>query len=345
MSRVFNRYGFGATNFIFGASALLLLLLIMPHAHAADINVPAGGNLQQAIDNAQPGDTINLAAGATFVGTVVLRQKVGDAWITIQSSALAQLPGAGVRVTPSHAAMMPKIVSGGLNAPALRTESGAHHYRLIGIEIRTTDELAYVDDLVLLGNNTEQTTLESVPHHLVMDRCLITAYPNQRLKRGIALNSAHTDIINCHIAGFKVVGQDAQAIGGVNGPGPFDIINNYLEGAGENLIFGGDDPQIPGLVPSDIVIKRNHFFKPLSWRASDPSYAGIHWTVKNLLELKNARRVQIEGNVLENSWIESQGGTAILFHPWNQSAVHRGAKSAMSSFDTTSFVTPEMELA
>lgn len=37
MSRVLNRYGFGRTNFIFGASALLLLLIIMPHVRAADM--------------------------------------------------------------------------------------------------------------------------------------------------------------------------------------------------------------------------------------------------------------------------------------------------------------------
>lgn len=42
------------------------------------------------------------------------------------------------------------------------------------------------------------------------------------------------------------------------------------------------------------------------------------WQVKNLLELKNARRVQIVGNVLERNWAQAQSGVAILFTPRNQ---------------------------
>ena len=111
---------------------------------------------------------------------------------------------------------------------------------------------------------------------------------------------------------------DAQAHRGLERPGPFKIVNNYLEGAGENVMFGGADPTIPDLVPSDIEIRRNHFFKPLVLGAGDPSYAGTHWAVKNLLELKNAQRVLIDGNVFENNWADAQNGFAILFTVRNQ---------------------------
>src|SRR5678816_3181005 len=83
-----------------------------------------------------------------------------------------------------------------------------------------------------------------------------------------------------------------------NGPGPYHIINNYIEAAAENIMFGGADAKIPNLVPSDIEIRRNHVFKPLSWKVGDPSYLGRHWAIKNLLELKNARRVTIDGNTV-----------------------------------------------
>ena len=76
--------------------------------------------------------------------------------------------------------------------------------------------------------------------------------------------------------------QDTQAIGGWNGPGPFLIENNYIEAAGENIMFGGNDPNIPNLVPSNITIRRNLISKPLAWMTQA-------WTVKNLIELKNAR--------------------------------------------------------
>ena len=114
------------------------------------------------------------------------------------------------------------------------------------------------------------------------------------------------------------MGHDSQAILGFNGPGPFKIVNNYLEGAGENIMFGGGDPSIPGLVPSDIEIRGNHLFKPLRWRPEAArSTSGIHWTVKNLLELKNAQRVLIEGNVLENVWAGEQNGSSVVLTPRN----------------------------
>jgi hypothetical protein len=78
-------------------------------------------------------------------------------------------------------------------------------------------------------------------------------------------------------------------------------------------MFGGADPAIQDLVPSDITIRGNHFSKPLAWRESGP-----RWTVKNLFELKNARRVLIEGNIFEFNWHAAQTGYAILFTPMNQ---------------------------
>jgi hypothetical protein len=137
-------------------------------------------------------------------------------------------------------------------------------------------------------------------------------------RRGLALNTGEAAVIDSYLADFKEVGADSQAIAVWNGTGPFKIENNYLEGAGENLLFGGVDPSILNLVPSDIEIRGNHVAKPRSWKVGDPSYAGTHWSVKNLLELKNARRVLIEGNLFENNWLDGQVGFAILFTVRNQ---------------------------
>ncbi|MBA3440718.1 MAG: hypothetical protein H0T92_12695, partial [Pyrinomonadaceae bacterium] len=181
-------------------------------AQAATLTVPVDGNLQAALEAAQPGDTIVLEAGATFVGPITLPAKTGDAFITIESSRLAELPGDGQRVAPEHAALMPKIVSPGGNQAALRTAAYAHHYRLRGIELMPKDATVYVRELVQLGSgDVDQNTLARVPHHLVLDRCYIHAWPEQELIRGVALNSAHTEIIGCYIADFKSKGFDSQA--------------------------------------------------------------------------------------------------------------------------------------
>jgi hypothetical protein len=306
------------TSLLNAGSAINNAVISQP-ANPTTIHVAAGGDFQAALNVAQPGDTIELAAGATFTGPFTLPSKPGtgtDAdWITIRTDAPdSSLPPAGQRITPAYSSVLPKVVSPGFAEPALRTAPSAHHYRFIGVEFRPVDSAASLFDLILLGDNgPNQDAPEEVPHHIIIDRCYIYAFPTQGLKRGIQLNSAYTDIVNSYIAGFKVVGQEAQAIAGFNGPGPFKIINNYLEAAGENVIFGGAPPSLPNLVPSDIEIKRNYFFKPPSWHEGDPSYAGQHWTVKNILELKNAQRVVIEGNVFENCWVDGQAGYAILF--------------------------------
>lgn len=173
----------------------------------------------------------------------------------------------------------------------------------------------------MLGDGSgAQSSASQIPHDLAVDRVYRHGDAAKGQKRGIALNSASTTITNSYIADIKAVGQDSQAIGGWNGSAPFTITNNYLEGAGENLMFGGGDPSVPGLVPSDITIADNHFAKQPSWRMEN-------WVVKNLIELKNARRVQIVRNTFEYSWQGGQSGYAVVFTVRNQDATARGAPS------------------
>ena len=282
-------------------------------------SVPAGGDLQGALNAAQPGDVLILQSGATYTGNFTLPAKSGTGWIHIQGTALSSLPAPGVRVGPTQANLMPKIVSPNTMA-ALTTAAGAHHYRFVGIEITTTwaSTSATNFGLVALEAPGGNTTLAQVPTDLVFDRCYIHGTPTGNVRRGVLMNSARTAVVDSHLSDLHEVGADSQAIGGWNGPGPFKIVNNYLAGAGENIMFGGADPRINNLVPSDIEIRKNHIAKPLTWRAGHPSYAGIPWSVKNLFELKNAQRVLIDGNLLENNWADAQNGYGILFTVRNQ---------------------------
>jgi len=77
--------------------------------------------------------------------------------------------------------------------------------------------------------------------------------------------------------------------------------------------------------PSDIEITQNHMFKPLTWMAGQPGYVGGKngnpFLVKNLLELKNAQRVLVDGNIMEYSWGGfSQVGFGVLLTPKNQAS-------------------------
>ncbi|MGH9939253.1 MAG: hypothetical protein ACREAM_23670, partial [Blastocatellia bacterium] len=241
------------------------------------IAVDAGGDFQSALNRAKPGDIITLQAGATFTGNFTLPKKPGgganNQWIVIRSSAAGdKLPSPGTRVTPAHSSAMPKIISPNAE-PAIRAASGAHHYRFVGLEIGVKSGVKIIYNIVDFG--AEQTSLSQVPHNLIIDRCYIHGNPSDNARRGVALNSASTAVIDSHISDCHEVGADSQAICGWNGPGPFKIVNNYLEGAGENVMFGGADPSIQNLIPSDIEFKRNHLAKPLKWKVGHPSYAGI----------------------------------------------------------------------
>jgi hypothetical protein len=283
------------------------------------IVVAAGGNLQAALDSSEPGDVITLQAGAVFTGPFSLPIKKGSGWITVRTSAPdSSLPPAGVRMTPAFSSLLPKIVTPN-SGPALKTTAGAHHFRFIGLELTLAPGVMSAYSLIDLGNGgSSQTSLSQVPHDLIFDRVYAHGHAAAHLRRAFTLNSASTAIINSYISDVHQVGFDTQAIGGWNGPGPFKIVNNYLEAAGENIMFGGGDPTIDQLVPSDIEIRGNHFDKPLTWMIGNPAYAGTPWGVKNLFELKNAQRVLIVGNVFEHNWPHAQNGFAILFTVRNQ---------------------------
>jgi len=278
------------------------------------IQVDAGGDLQAAINNAQLNDVISLQAGATFTlsgNSFTLKKKTtGSGWIYIQTDSTS-LPPPGTRVRPSDAQFMAKIVADTVSA--FTVENGAHHYRLVGLEIVSSQE---VFNLVNFGAPSI-STLADMTDNMVIDRSYLhTTDDTAPTRRGVALNCLSGAVGDSYLEGFKANGADSQAIAGWTGTGPYLIQNNFPEGATENVIFGGADPasalSAQQIVPSDITIVKNLFFKRLSWFPTSP------WVIKNSFELKNARRVLVEGNVFENNWANGQSGFAIVFTPRNQ---------------------------
>jgi hypothetical protein len=290
-------------------------------AERAPIAVSNGAELQQALDRAAGGDTIMLAAGATFLpsapeGTFILRNRRIPAgqWITIRSAhsafdASGALPPAR-RVDRSNQDLMPRIRATAANVPAIRAEARARGYRLIGLDIGVQPGITQLANLVELGSDRD-ISVDAKPSDIVIDRCYLHGNDAGNYRRGVALNGIRLSVVDSYFENFHDANSDSQAIAGWNGPGPFKIVNNFLEAASENIMFGGSDPSIAQLVPSDIEIRGNLSTKRLSWRASGMA-------VKNAFELKNARRVLVEGNVFEHVWSSGQDGTAIVLKSANQ---------------------------
>lgn len=285
-------------------------------SNASTVVLKAGGDLQGAINNARYGDVIVLEAGATYAGPIVLPFKDSppdsDQYITITTSNLSGIPPENERVDPQiHAQAMPKIVAPDASV-AIGTAERAHHYKFVGIEFLPAADSKYLYNLIDLGKS-EYKSLSQFPHHLIFDRCYVHSTGLNKARRGFALNSGDTAITNSYISGFAGAGDETQGICGWNGPGPFLIVNNYIEGGGQNIMFGGADPAVPNLVPANIEIRRNFLYKPPEWFGKA--------TIKAVIELKNARNVVIDGNVLESGGligafvltVRNQSGTA----PWS----------------------------
>jgi len=282
-------------------------------------------DFKNALDAANPGDTIVLDAGSTYQGNFTLPAKSNpnNKWIYVVGSALSSLPTLGTRVNPAtDAAKMPRIVTPNVSA-ALTLSPGANHYRLVGLEIysastqgcvptSTPPENCYSYQLVWAAAAVGQPLIESI----TVDRCYIHGSPTQDVRQGIQANGSNFAVVDSYISDIHHSTNDSQAVLAYYSPGPIKIVNNFLEATGENVMFGGAGGMSNPWVPSDIEIRNNYLFKPLSWAAVGVTIPPHNkWVVKNLLEFKSGRRVLVDGNIFENVWVSGQTGFSIVLTP------------------------------
>lgn len=311
-------------------------------APGAIISVPAGGDLQSALDNAQCGDIVELQAGTTYAGKFVVPAKACDDqhWIIVRTSTPdSSLPPEGTRISPCYAGVsslpgrpalncasaqnvLAKVLYNSTGSGPFQFQTGANHYRFIGLEISRQAGTGLVGALI-------SAQAGAVADELIFDRNWLHGTTQDDTDTGIALQGfTNTAVITSYMTDFHctaVVGAcvDSHAIGGGLGTtpaGPYAIVNNFLEAAGENILMGGGPATT---TPADIQITQNHFFKPFLWMPGTSGFiggpGGHPFVVKNHLELKNAQRVLVEDNIFENNWGGfSQYGHSILLTPKNQ---------------------------
>ncbi|MBZ5612737.1 MAG: hypothetical protein LAO23_01920 [Acidobacteriia bacterium] len=299
------------------------------------IRVGAGADLAGAFDHAKCGDTLLLPAGASFDVKVLPSKRCDDQhYITVRTDTPdSKLPPEGTRISPAWAgvASLP-------GRPPFAQPSGGPAKLLATIQVRRPEGVVVGDHIRFIG--IEWTTpprgniyrMVTVEHsdHVIFDRNWVHPAEGDEVAHGIGVNlGAHTvAVINSYINGLNCIAiagrcTDATALGGGRGDEPVHTLkfyNNFLEAAGEDILFGGGPSTVN---PTDIEIRRNHLFRPMLWKEGEPGYvptaSGHPYIVKNNFELKSAVRVLFEANLLENSWGGfSQTGYSILLTAVNQ---------------------------
>ncbi len=302
----------------------------------------SGGNVYTAtstsglikvLSTSQCGDVIQLTAGSTF-GMFTVPAKSCDAnhYITIRTSSPdSSLPAEGTRITPCYAGVvalpgrpayscpdstnvMAKI-STSTKGRDIGFTSGANYYRFIGLELTRDAGTGTVSTLVSTNGAS----------NVIFDRVWAHGTATDITSVGFSLDtSSFVAIIDSYLNDFHCPSSpsclDSKGISGGHSDttpeGTWKIVNNFVEGAAEDVGFG-----TAGLstvfAPADIEIRHNYFYKPTIWMPGDLNYNGLSFVVRNHLEFKNATRVLIEGNGIQNSWggYGVQQGSAIILTP------------------------------
>ncbi len=305
------------------------------------ISVNAGADLQAALNSAQCGNTIQLQAGATFTGTFEFPALNCDSshWIIVRTSSPdSALPPEGQRLTPCYAGVasllgrpqypcnnpqnvLAKLVAASLAGPVV-FQTGANHYRLMGLELTRPPGTKGGPVLMLVKDF-------GTASYIVLDRSWLHGTTVDETKGGFNLSGTNNvAVVDSYFSDFHCTAitgtcTEAHAVAGGNEDyqdGPFLIQNNFLESAGQQVLFGG---AAATTTPTDITVRLNDFFKPWQWmKGNSPFQGGVGgnpFIVRPALEFRNAVRVLAEDNLIQDVWGGlDESGIAVLFDPVNQ---------------------------
>lgn len=261
----------------YGLSVVLLLLGTL-YADAATLTVCASGctytnaQLQAAIDAAAPGDEIHVQSGFTYVDTYELPEKTCAAqndtcYITLRTGVTStgaavpasSFPAADVRITPAYASVLAKFQTDVNNQPPINTvkPSGcgsppcvASYWKLQWLQFIPDDYKG--GPFIQFGNNDNSGAVPSgdtqdrkadEPHHFIVDQVLMTGDPVNGNWRGMHIHARDVTVKNSYIKDIKSL-SDTQGIWSDNSTGNITLTNNYIEGNGENVLFGGSNPRM-----------------------------------------------------------------------------------------------------
>lgn len=285
------------------------------HAIELPLGVDLEGNFLLPSRGAGTGE-VYIGPASIFAGTFPrvathFEQLVSE----IQGQRVRHLDSAEIA---AGACFLPQIKSG-TYLPAISAAHGAHHYRIVGVEVgRTAANTAIIESaLINTGGPYDNytPTLADVPHHINVEHCIVKGSLLYGTRRGIYANGEWIGIRDCSIYRIWEEGADSQCISYWNSPGAISVLNCFGESGGENILGGGAGPVMdsyPADFMKDITVQWCHHTK-------DPTRSGI--VKKNLDEHKNGARKAVKYCIFEHNTGEAQDGTSILYQCLNDSNI------------------------
>jgi hypothetical protein len=252
--------------------------------------------LQEALVAAKAGQTIELLPDTEYVGPFIPPDKEPDQ-SSIRITTKGFVPPEG-RIGLDQKVGLARL-RGGTEKGAFRFET-TRGWQLQGLAFEANPN-GEGDIIVVQGADK-----------VWLDQIIISGNDVFGQKRGIRANGSNFRLSRSYIHNIWKQGQESQAVGLWESAGGITLVDNFLEAASVNVLFGGADARSQDLAPRDILIEGNHLYKNPAWK----SISGR--VIKNLLEFKTAEKIVVRNNLFENSWTDGQVGFAVAFTCRNQ---------------------------
>jgi hypothetical protein len=271
--------------------------------------VNSGGDVQAALDAANPGDVIVLESGAVFSGTFnIPTNKSGGVGgdIYIVSSAIHggsfDTPVGTRKTTDAGLATLRHPGTGAVNV-INTTGNGRTGWRLCGVRLDVPSGYTgtALTSMVQLGDVT-QTTSAAYPGRFAFDRCRLFGRPLAQIRRAIWVTGPDFYFGDGEIGDIVTVNTgDCQGILITHAASNVTITNHAIGGPTESVVVGGLDSNIipsPLVIPHDVTVERGHHFCYAYQDPNDGAWNSLVYNTKNLGECKGGVRQRWHAMVL-----------------------------------------------